>query len=65
MGTTVVTIVVSSADSLVFSFNSESVSPVEFFEFISLIALKNTSVEGFENSKVPNLETKWLSLLFN
>ena len=58
MGTTVVTIVVRSADSLVFSFTSESVKPFDLFQFISLIVLYQSSVVGSENSSLSDLEAK-------
>ena len=58
MGTTVVIIVVRSADSLVFSFTSESVMPVDLFEFITLIDLHQSSVLGSENSSFSDLEAR-------
>ena len=64
MGTTVVTMDVSSADSLVVSLTSESVRPVDLLEFISSIALYHSSVAGSDNSRVFDRENKWLTSLF-
>ena len=64
MGTTVVTMVVSSSDSLVISLTSELVRPLDLFEFISSIALNHFYVAGSENSRVSTLENKWLTSLF-
>ena len=65
MGTTVVTMEVSSTDSLVVSFTSESVRPMDLLEFIPSIALYHSSEDGSENSRVSNRETMWLNLLFS
>ena len=54
----------SSVDSLVVSFTSESVRPMDLFKFISSIALYHSSVGGSENSRVSDRETMWLNLLF-
>ena len=64
MGTTVVTMEVSSVDSLVVSLTSESVRPMDLAEFISSIALYHSSVSGSENSRVSDRETMWLNSLF-
>ena len=52
MGTTIVTMDVSSADSLVVSLTSELVRPLDLLETISSIALNHSSVAGSENSRV-------------
>ena len=64
MGTTVVTMDVSSADSLVVSLTSELVRPLDLLEIISSIALNHSSVARSENSSVFALENKWLTSLF-
>ena len=64
MGTTVVTMDVSSADRLVVSLTTESVRPVDLFVFNSSIALYHSSVAGSENSRVSDRETMWLNSLF-
>ena len=58
MGTTLVTMLVRSADSLVFSLTSDSVRPTELLAFISSIVVYHSSVAGSKNSRVVAFEKR-------
>ena len=58
IGTTVVTMLVRSADSLVFSLTLDPVIPIEFLELISSTAVYQSSVAGSENSRMELLERR-------